>query len=483
MISMSKVHSIREMRMRGLSISQISRELDISRNTVYKYLKEQDLSPAMPVSKQRERKLDPYRQVIEGWLDEDRRSWHKQRHTAHRIWQRLREEIGVEVGESTVRHYVHDLRKERGDDREQFLDLVWAPGEAQADFGEADFYVSGIRKRLSYFVLDFPFSNVGLAQVFPGENAECVCQGLKNIFEFVGGVPLRIVFDNATGIGRRVSDNVRLSKTFSAFAAHYAFAFSFCNPNSGHEKGAVESKVGYIRRNLFVPVCRIDNNDSFNRRLLEKCMTLSDKDHYVRQESENSLFIEDKFAMSGLPSIPFDVVKYERHRADKYGKVCIDGKHLYSSDPVYAGQELICALRALTVTIADTLGNVVCEHKRAYGSAPTDTTDPASQLALLAKRPGGWQNSRVREAMSDDLKSYMDDLEQEGLKENLRTLRNVSAASGWSAALSAAEIAFASTGRIDKASVTVGAEGLRSLPIGYDDPIDLSIYDQVLAEA
>ena len=118
------------------------------------------------------------------------------------------EEENAKVSDSTVWHYACRPKKELGIGKERFLDLVWAPREARADFGEANFYVMGVR-RLSNFVLTFPFSNVGLAQVFPGENAECVWQALKDIFEFIGGVPACIVFDNAAGVGRRVGDKVR----------------------------------------------------------------------------------------------------------------------------------------------------------------------------------------------------------------------------------------------------------------------------------
>ena len=187
MISMSKAYSIRQLRMEGDSIAEISRKLDVSRDTVYKYLAADDLSPKPPQPRRRRSSLDRYRPLIESWLDEDERSWRKQRHTAHRIWVRLRDEAGADVGESTVRNYVRRLRLERGAPSGRYLDLDWAPGEAQADFGEADFYVGGVRTRMSYFVLTFPYSNVGLAQVFPGENAECVCQALRNIFEHVAG--------------------------------------------------------------------------------------------------------------------------------------------------------------------------------------------------------------------------------------------------------------------------------------------------------
>ena len=317
MISMSQAHSIRQLSRQGESVTEIARKVGVCRNTVYAYMAADDLSPKMPVAARRPRLLDPYRELIAGWLESDKRVWPKQRHSAHRIWVRLTTEEGVAVGESTVREYVHLLRKELGlGEADEFLDLEWPPGEAQADFGEADFYINGVRTRLSYFVLVFPYSNIGLAQVFPSENAECVCQALKNIFEYIGGVPLRIVFDNATGVGRRIAEGVRTTALFSAFAAHYNFAFSFCNPDSGHEKGAVEAKVRYLRSNLFVPIPRITDVTKYNARLLDSCMALS-KEHYIKGEPEAQLFVEDRFALAGLPAKPFDVVRYERPKADK----------------------------------------------------------------------------------------------------------------------------------------------------------------------
>ena len=127
------------------------------------------------------------------------------------------------------------------------MDLVWHPGEAQADFGEVDVLLRGVVQRMHHFVLDFPYSNVGLVQSVPGENAECTCLALRNLFEWLGGVPERIVFDNAAGVGHKGygEREPRLTHLFQAFQAHYGFDCSFCNPYSGHEKGAVESKAGY----------------------------------------------------------------------------------------------------------------------------------------------------------------------------------------------------------------------------------------------
>lgn len=453
MISMSKAYSIRQLRMEGDSIAEISRKLEVSRDTVYKYLAMDDLSQRPPAPRAKGSVLDRYRPPIESWLDEDERN------------------------------YVRRIKLERGASREQYLDLDWEPGDAQADFGEADFYVGGVRTRMSFFVMTFPYSNAGIAQVFPGENAECVCQALRNIFEHVAGVPRRIPFDNAAGVGRRVGDAVRTTETFSAFAAHYGFAYSFCNPCSGHEKGNVEKKVGHIRDNLFVPLPQIASADAFNARLLDRSMALSDKPHWIKGENELQLLVEDRFAMIGLPPAPLSVVRYEVRKADKLGKVRVGGPHLYSADPSLAGRELVCGIGATTVTIATRDGAAVAEHRRAYGDAPTDTADPASRLALLCQRPGAWANSKVRSAIPDDLRGHMDSLGKSDLKAELRLMRDQAAASGWDATVQAMAGALLATGRIDRASVAVGAARIAGGAAEYDEPVDLSAYDEAFTPA
>ena len=160
MINMSTVNSIRQQRRDGFSISDIARMNGVSRDTVYKYINQDDFSPGPPAKRRNPSKLDPYKPIIRHWLQEDAKNWRKQRHTARRIWQRLVSECGANVSEATVSRYVSKLRKQSSSHGSQFLDLVWEPGQAQADFGEADFYVSGVRTRLSFFVLAFPYSNV-----------------------------------------------------------------------------------------------------------------------------------------------------------------------------------------------------------------------------------------------------------------------------------------------------------------------------------
>lgn len=482
MISMSKVNSIRQLWQEGDNVAAIARKTGVSRGTVYKYVNQDDFSPKAPVKHARPSKMDEYAAIVGQWLEDDLKERRKQRHTAHRIWVRLTTELGADVSESTVRRYVRQAKQSRRSASEEFMDLDWAPGTAQADFGEADFYVRGTRTTLSFFVMTFPYSNVGLAQVFPGENAECVCQGLRNIFEYIGGVPERIVFDNAAGVGRRVCDEVRTTELFGRCAAHYGFRYRFCNPRSGNEKGNVENKVGTIRRNLLVPPPSVWDPDGFNARLLDKCMEQARKNHYLKGEPEVQLFQEDAFALIGLPAQPFGCIRYVRPKADKKGKVRIDGKHWYSTDPSLAGRELIAALGAAEVSIYDERGVFVCSHRRSYGKAPTDTADPGSQLALLACKSGAWEDSRVRSALPDALREHMDSLGKDGLRAELRLLRDQCALSGWEATVQAADLAYAATGRLDEASVAVGAARIAAGDgIVYDEPVDLGEYDEIMS--
>ena len=138
------------------------------------------------------------------------------------------------------------------------------------DFGEADFNVNGVCHRMKYLTVSFPYSNDGFTQVFGDETAECVCQGLRNIFEYIGGVPPLLIFDNATGVGRRVGSQVHETELFRRFRAHYGCRVKFCNPYAGYEKGNVERKVGYFRANLFVPVPRVKNFHVYNCELLKR---------------------------------------------------------------------------------------------------------------------------------------------------------------------------------------------------------------------
>ena len=476
---MSMIQDIRSLRMKGESIASIARSTGVSEPTVRKYLKPQNLSPTPPVKKKRPALMDEYASIVDGWLKEDLGVWRKQRHTAKRIWQRLREERGAQMSYNTVQRYVKEWKLANRQPGECFLDQAAVPADMQVDFGQADFYLRDVRTRLRYLVCDFPFSNVGLAQIFHGETAECVCEGLLAVFGFIGGVPRRIVFDNATGVGRRVCGRIKTSELFGRFAAHFGFEFVFCNPNAGHEKGAVENKVGSIRRELFVPMPQIWNLKAYNKKLLARSMAMSDKPHYVKGQRERELFVEDAFALAELPSSPFKAMSYKRMRADKYGNVVLDGRHRYSSAPEFGSAELIVGKGAFDVEIYDAEGALIAVHERAWGDRPTESVEPASQLPLLCRKPAGWPNSRVRADLADDLRAWIDGMGEEERRGTLRIMRDVAAESGYAPMVGAMEKTRALGISADRASVSLLAAEIRDgrNVIDYEDKVDLSAYD------
>jgi hypothetical protein len=184
--------------------------------------------------------------------------------------------------------------------------------------------------------------------------------------------------------------------------------------------------------------------------------------------------------MTGLPPKPFNVVRWEKPKTNKQGKFSVDGPHFYSSDPALSERELIVGLTATTVEVYDGSGAFVCSHARAYGSAPTNSSDPASQLAVLAVKAGGWHESLVRSSLPDDLREYMDSLDKPELRASIRLMRDQNAVSGWDAMVEAVSAAYAATGRVDEASVAVAAARIGSGSVDYGEPVDLSEYDRAL---
>ena len=180
---------IRILDARGVSWRRISREVGVSRQTVRKYAQLEDCSPEPPARPAAVSKLDPYKPLIGKWLEADRFMPRKQRHTARRVYDRLVEEQGFDGSYQIVQRYVKRWRQEHRLPGDGYLELEWSPGVMQADFGLAQAVVAGSRTDVHCLVASFPYSNMRYAVALPGENAECVCEGLLGVFEHIGAVP------------------------------------------------------------------------------------------------------------------------------------------------------------------------------------------------------------------------------------------------------------------------------------------------------
>jgi transposase len=481
---MSQVVRIKELQAEGLGPSAIARRLGLDRKTVAKYLAQDDFSPPPPVVRpDKPSLLDPYKSVIQQWLDGDRPVFHKQRHTAQRIYERLQAEYPAFQGSySTVQRYVKSLRTSAPSTGT--LELVWHPGECQVDFGTAEAVVDGVTQTCKYLTVSFPYSNAGYLQLFGGETAECLITGLQAIFHRIRGVPPRLVFDNGSGIGKKVAQEIRLTELFGRFQAHYGFRVTLCNPYAGHEKGHVENKVGYLRRHLLVPPPAFTDWASYNADLLARSEVDWARPHYKKGVPLATLFATDQQALRPLPRATFDPVRYETVRTDATGKFAWDGRHFYSSAPEYAQQSLTVRIGAYTVSPLAPDGTPLAVHRRQYGPHRTDTVDPRTSLTRLARNPGAWRNSGVREATPPALRTALDGYERDALRAVLQAWAHLHGQYGWDVAVQALTTAV-ERGRSVVADATVLAARLATW--GPDRPADpgpdLRPYDALLHRA
>ncbi|WP_127589296.1 IS21 family transposase [Paenibacillus koleovorans] len=482
--SMGQIHRIKELQLQRMGPYQIAKEIGMDPKTVRKYMGQEDFSPRAPIAEVRVSKLDPYKATIEAWLKEDEKNRYKQRHTAQRVYDRLcREHAGFDCSYPTVVRFVRETRQRQKVSQDGFLELEWHPGEAQADFGECDVILNGTRIACRYLVVSFPQSNAAFVQCFLGETAECLCQGLMDVFQHVGGVPQRLVLDNATGAGRRIGETVKLTQLFQRFQAHFGFEVTFCNPASGHEKGNVENKVGYVRRNYFVPLPSAPSLVEWNTELLHLCDLDNLREHYKKETPICELFEADRRAFRPLPRLSFEACRYEHLKTNGYGKFVLDGKHTYTSSPMCAEAEIVVRIGAHYVEPLDAAGEAISRHPRQFGSIRTDTVDWLTMLDSLIAKPGAWKNSAMRSQMSYDVRDYMDDLDRSGLRQALRMVKELSERYGLDVAVTSLQETIVRR-RADGISANTAMIAARIAGYGLDTAAspgpDMRLYDDAL---
>ncbi|NCD06504.1 MAG: IS21 family transposase [Spirochaetia bacterium] len=420
MLTMSHISKIRDLSNQGKSITEIIEETGFSYKTVRKYLDKDDFSEEIPTKEHKPSILDPYKAEIEKLLDNNKESWRKQKLTARRIYDLLKEKHGeVEFSYHTVNRYVNKYKKEINCGvMKRFDRLYWSPTEAQADFGEADFIVNNNEiKRYKYFVLSFPYSNKAFTQIYSGENCECVCQALINIFEHIGGVPTKIVFDNATGIGKRICNVLKENKIFELFRNHYHFSAKFTNPYSGYEKGNVESNVGYIRRNLFTPEIKLPRDvELYNKtKLFEVCEALMNKrEHYIKKMPVNELFDESRNKLSDLPAKAFVARRVLKYKANGYNEIILEAKHVYTLSKLYRNEYVTVVTTAWKVDVYNIEGEFIESFERQYGNERTEIINLRTSINNVIKKPNSWGNSKLRKDLVNENKliDYVDSLKK-----------------------------------------------------------------------
>ena len=447
-IPVSVQQRIRLLDQQGTPWRAIARDLNVSRDTVRKYALMEDCSPKPKPSTTRPRKLDGFTPVIDEWLQSDRFMPRKQRHTAKRVYDRLVTEKGFTGSYSAVQRYVKQWRQEHRPACDGFMELEWRTGVMQVDFGEAVVVLAGVKTKVHCLVASFPYSNKRYVVALPGENAQCVCEGLVEIFEHIGLVPMVLVMDNATGRAhhhRLGQDHDRRALPVVPGALPDRGQVLQSQERLG--EGSVENAVGFLRRNLMaIPLLNVESYAQLSKHLLSRCDELGNDKHYRADESVNDLFEEDRAGMRPLPRVRFDAVDWQERRADKEGVIQV-GSYRYLAGPAWRSWPLLVGLRAFDVEIRTRDGRKVASLPRAYGEQAGTVRSPSSLLPALARKPRAWGESPVRGDFPEGLRTLIDAQDSARRKATFRLLERVGAACGFDAACKAANTSSARADR------------------------------------
>lgn len=384
----------RDARDEGLSIRALAEKHRVHRRTVRAALA--DAVP--PVRKAPVRTapvLGPHEATVRRWLVADLDAPRKQRHTARRVWQRLIDEEGVTVAESSVRNLVARLRVEiAGEHQQVMVPQTHLPAEeAEVDFGEFTAVIAGVVMKLFMFCLRLSHSGKAVHIAYANQSQESFLDGHVRAFEALGGVPVGMIrYDNLkpavirVALGRERFEHPR----FIALRSHYGYDSFYCLPgkDGAHEKGGVEGEIGRFRRRHLTPVPHVGSLAALNTALAAADARDDARRIGARAETVGAAAEKELPLLRPLPSVPFDVAATLSCRVDAKARVCVRQSY-YSVPARYVGRRLEVRLGATSIRVLDptATAKVVATHTRSLHKGTQDLTLD-HYLEVLVRKPG-----------------------------------------------------------------------------------------------
>jgi transposase len=379
------------------TIKGVARKLGVHRRMVREALANALPTPRKKI-RQRRGKITAHAEVIDGMLEEDRRAPRKQRHTAHRIWERLRAEVPTfDVCERSVRQYVAKRKQELGlISRETCVPQSYEWGvEAQVDWYEAWADLSGERTKLQVFSMRSMASGGAFHRAYLRATQQAFLEAHELAFEYFGGIFRRLRYDNLSAAVKRILRGSRREETarFIAFRSHWRFLSEFCNPAEAHEKGGVEGEAGYFRRNHWVPVPSAPDLEQLNQDLLASC-----RQDQHRQIAGKALLVgagmmAEREHLLPLTEPRFDLAEVSFPVIDGLG--CVRVRTNAYSVPLKPGTEVQAKVHSTYVEIWHE-GRCVARHERCY-SRRQQILNLEHYLDVLEKKPGALAGSKPLE--------------------------------------------------------------------------------------
>ena len=392
MTGVEKIKEVRNLKfVKGLPIKEIVRRTRLSRNTVRKILRSQETKFTYQRIRWPQPATGQIRNKIEAWLKEDLSQKPKYRRTAWRMHEILKYEHGYKGSYESVAKYVKEIKPRiKPESREVYIPLLYSPGEAfQFDWGDVLVYIGDELMTLQLAVMTLCHSRRFYARVYPCQKQELVLDAHRRAFEHMGGVCRRGIYDNMKTAVKSIlkGKHRNLQERFVQFSSHYLYEPEFCNPARGNEKGRVENKIGYIRRNFFSPIPHFSSIEELNSRLLSFAEASSrikthpefaDKTCYEVYEEEKDKLIE-------LPPYGFDCCRVQHSVVSHTSTVAFDNNR-YSIPGEYDVPAVMVKGYADDVVISCD-GKEIARHQRSYGYNQ-QVLNPYHYLGVLARKPG-----------------------------------------------------------------------------------------------
>lgn len=376
----------------GKNMAQIEREYGHSYWTIRKALDEPVPRPYTRQDPKAAPVLGPYMAQVDELLAENERLPRKQRYTSHKIFQQIQAK-GYPGAESSVRRYVSQRRK-RLRRPKLFLPLTFDPGmDAQVDWGEAQVVMAGEPMTVNLFVMRLCYARKLFVMAFPSQRQEAFFLGHVQAFAHFGGVPKRISYDNLkTAVFKILQGRGREEQhSFLHLRSHYLFDSRFCTPGEGHEKGGVESDVGYSRRNFLTPPPSVADFAELNELLLAACTADEARRVDRLPDTIGERWRAEQPHLRPLPDHAFVCCISREVTLNKYSQVTFETNRY--SVPVDQARKRL-TLRAYPFKVEILADNkVLASHPRSY-QRQQDLLDPLHYLSLLAQRPGAFEHAQ-----------------------------------------------------------------------------------------
>jgi transposase len=396
---MTKVADIERIRWahfrEGVSVRELARSFHKSRKTIRRALADPGPWTYRETRPRGKPVMDAAVPIIVRWLDEDQARPRKQRHTAKRVWERLRDEHGFTGGETTVRQWIRE--NVRPALNAVTLPLAHDPGaEAQIDFGEAQVRIAGEVRTVQFFCARLSHSTRDVVVAYTRQDRAAWLDGHVTTFTTWGGAPATIWYDNPSTLGRLVDGRFVPCDEFVALQSAYRFRAHHCTPGQGHEKGLVENLVGYMRRTYLVPLPEVGSLDELNTLLAIRTAREERRRRRGQEQTVGERFVAERPLLAPLPARPFLPCTRHPVKATLQSLVTFRSRR-YSVPVEHAGRRLWLRAYAEHVEVW-TATRCIARHGRCDGPGEP-ICDFWHYLPVLRRKPGAFSNAiPVRQA-------------------------------------------------------------------------------------